>query len=242
MNYLTKKLNLPRLLIEAVLIFSSVYGAFLLEDRRSKSYDRKVLIGKLEKLNKVLVIDSALFESRLGKSETKYNDYYDGSISDHKSALTLLKTNLESNLIKVYTMHKEKRIYYRLFQLVIKSQHNIESIIQDFDHLIIMDSTRYWLNQYEKDTWTINGFVKNLDESMEEIESFGTKNYFVLSDNDKLTDILKFINHPFYYNSLTNHLGMMEVLKYDIKPSYSRHYLKIKKAIQREIAAQKDAI
>lgn len=63
------KINLTSILIEAVLIFLSVYGAFLLEDKRTRDVNTKVLIGKLEQLKSEIRRDSLRFSDMLQPPE-----------------------------------------------------------------------------------------------------------------------------------------------------------------------------
>ena len=48
-NYI-KSLKVPRLIIEAVLIFTSVYFALVLEADRSKDFEREMVILELDKI------------------------------------------------------------------------------------------------------------------------------------------------------------------------------------------------
>lgn len=135
-------------------------------------------------------------------------------------------------------MHKNYQTYHWIFQIAIKSKHNIESIKEGFEYLRINDSTMYWLEKYEYRTWAINKFTKVVDDYFKDIDSFGSRNYFVLSDNEKNEDIIKFVSHPYYYNCLKNHLKWMNYLKDFEKRKYDEEFLHVKSAIRKEITFQ----
>ncbi|MEM6644186.1 MAG: hypothetical protein AAF616_14490, partial [Bacteroidota bacterium] len=63
MNFLRKlkSLKIPRLLFEAILIFSSIYLALILEADRSEDFERKKLIGNLESILIFIQNDSLKF-------------------------------------------------------------------------------------------------------------------------------------------------------------------------------------
>ena len=92
-----KQLKLPKLLIEAILIFSSVYAAFLLEDKRSKRFERELLQQKLSTHLKVMQLDSITFQTRLlGNISSTVNEGLKASISHHDIAIDLLETRSDS--------------------------------------------------------------------------------------------------------------------------------------------------
>ena len=53
--------RLVNYLIEMAIIFGSVYGAFLLEAKRTRNFERETLIGKLEMLSNEVYKDSLKF-------------------------------------------------------------------------------------------------------------------------------------------------------------------------------------
>ena len=55
---MTNRNTILKLIVEAILIFGSVYGAFLLEAKRNIAFERDLLIGKLEKLIEDIDSDS----------------------------------------------------------------------------------------------------------------------------------------------------------------------------------------
>lgn len=234
----TKQLKLPKLLIEAVLIFSSVYAAFLLEDKRSKRFERELLQQKLLAHLKVMQLDSITFESRLlGSINSSENEGLKASISHHKTAIGLLETRSDSAYLLVYELHKSGKLFWRIIQSVTKSQHNLEAIIENYDHLIVNDSTRSYIEKYIYHTWVMNRFAANSDQYIEDLSNFARENYFVFSPLENKKDIIEFISHPYYYNSLKSHLNTLEIL-FSLREDYFEDFASIKGGFIKEIKQQ----
>ena len=235
------KIGFLRLAIEAILIFGSVYGAFVLEDIRSKNFERQLLKEKLETHVDILAADSVTFNSRLTRGTTSFSTRLFESFDQHDEALSLLKKADPTSIREVYEMHKNGSLFVRIIQSATKSQHNLEDLRQEYEHLLLLDSTRYWLDKYEYHAWVINAFAGYVDAAFDELTDFGMKNYFVLTDNDKEAHIREFVTHPFYYNSITNHKSTFLVLV-DLMEDYREDYPQIKKALQKEIEAQDEKL
>lgn len=64
-----KSLRIPRLLIEAVLVFGSVYFALVLEADRTKDYEREKFIIELDQLRREMIADSVFYDAVFGDGE-----------------------------------------------------------------------------------------------------------------------------------------------------------------------------
>lgn len=230
-----KKLSI--ILLEAVLIFGSVYAAFLLEDRRSKNFEREMLRDRLEDHIRILKLDSANFDERLGNRAGTPGEGLHASLDKHEEVMRLLKLGTRDDFIKVYEMHRSNQLFWRVIQRVTKSQHQFESLRESYEHLFLLDSTAYFMEQYQYHSWIINTFAQYADEQFEELNTFGLENYFVLTDNEKNEDILEFVSHPLYYNTIFRHKNTVELL-IGFKKEYDEYFSKILNYIQKEIDEQ----
>ncbi len=237
-----KRLRLPRLLIEAVLIFSSVYAAFLLEDKRSKRFERALLQQKLMAHLKVMDIDSITFGSRLlGTPKSQANEGLKTSIEFHKEALELLETRNDEAYLKVYELHKSGKLFWRIIQSVTKSQHKLEVIKENYDHLIINDSTRIHIEKYIYHTWVINQFAANSDQYIDDLHEYARNNFFIFSPLENRKDIISYVSSPYYYNSLKEHLNTLYILL-DMRAAYFRDLSPMRTGIINEIELQKSKL
>ncbi|MFY0687467.1 MAG: hypothetical protein JXQ90_09895 [Cyclobacteriaceae bacterium] len=233
-----RQLKFTRLIVEAVLIFSSVYAAFLLEDKRSKRFERELLQQKLLAHLKVMEVDSITFETRLlGQVKSDANDGLKTSVALHKEALELLENRTESAYLEVYELHKSGRLFWRIIQSATKSQHKLEAITENYDHLIINDSTRHLIEKYIYHTWVLNRFAANSDQHIDDLSNFAREHYFVFSVIETKKDIIEFISHPYYYNSLKSHLNTLQIL-FTLRKDYFEDFSKIKVGIEKEVALQ----
>ncbi len=238
---LLKKIDLPRLIVEAVLIFASVYAAFILEDRRSKNFERQIFRDKLQAHLKILKYDSINYEQRLGTSNTSVNNGMKRSLGRQENALELLKFKSPDSLVKVYQMQKNNDLFWWVIQSSLASQHEFEELGKEYSHLIINDSTLHWMRQYNYHAFVLKKFATDTDQLLSDLEDFGYGNYFVLSDNDKEEDILNYVSHPNYYNTILKHIQYINML-YDLKASYDEDFPNIKAAILAEIEAQNELL
>ena len=234
-------MNFKRLIVEGLLIFGSVYGAFLLEDRRSKKFEREVLRDKLIAHLKVMKLDSITFDQRLGSSETKANIGLIKSIENHKMVLAYLKKGAKSDLMEAYQIHRNNELFWRIIQSATKSEHQLENILENYEHLLLNDSTLFYMKQYIYHTWVINQFASWADEQIDEVENYGFDNYFVLTSNEKEEDILAYVSQPIYFNGIKLHLDWIEALK-KFKRDYDEDFKRIRSAIIREIEAQNELL
>ena len=232
-----KRIDLTRLVVEAILIFASVYAAFLLEDRRSRNFERKVFRDKLQTHLKILRYDSINFESRLGSSDSYVNNGMKKSLDKQLYALDLLKSNVPDSMLKVYQMQKEEALFWWVIQSTIVSQQKFEELSSEYSHLIANDSTLHWMRLYIYHSFVLNKFATDTDQLLVDLENFGYENYFVLSDNDNEEDALEYVSQPYYYNTVSKHIQYLKTLK-NFKSAYDRDYTKIKEAIEAENEAQ----
>ncbi len=228
-------------MVEAILIFASVYAAFILEDRRSKNFERQIFNDKLQAHLKIIRYDSINYEQRLGISNTTVNNGMKRSLRQQEYALELLKFESPDSLLKVYHLQKNNDLFWWVIQSSLASQHEFEELGKEYSHLIIKDSTLHWMRQYNYHTFVLKKFATDTDQLLSDLEDFGYENYFVLSDNDKRKDILNYVNHPNYYNTILKHIQYINML-HELKVSYDEDFPKIKAAILAEIEAQSDLL
>lgn len=237
-----RELKIANLLIEAILIFSSVYAAFVLEDKRSKRFERELLQQKLVTHLKVMELDSLTFDSRLlGNANSSVNQGLEASMRYHEQAIELLEQQDDNAYLKVYELHKSGKLFWRVIQSATKSQHNLESITENYDHLIIDDSTRHYIKAYIYHTWVINQFAANSDNYIDDLSEFARENYFVFSQLENRADIIEYISHPYYYNTLKAHLNTLQILL-GMKDDYFEDFSSIKAAFRREIVLQESLL
>lgn len=158
-------------------------------------------------------------------------------MSYHEQAIGLLEQRTESAYLKVYELHKSGKLFWRIVQSATRSQHNLDAITENYDHLIINDSTRHYIESYIYHTWVINQFAANCDQYIDDLSNFARENYFVFSPLENRTDIIDYVSHPYYYNSLKTHLSTLQIL-FDMKDAYFEDFPKIKAGFIKEIDSQ----
>lgn len=187
-------------------------------------------------------LDSLTFDSRLmGKANSNINLGLKASIANHKRAIELLESRTESAYLEVYDLHKSGKLYWRIIQSATKSQHNLEVITENYDHLIINDSTRHYIESYVYHTWVINQFAANSDKYIDDLSNFARENYFVFSPLESKPDIVEYVSHPYYYNTLKTHLSTLQLL-FGMREAYFEDFPKIKAGFLEEIESQKSLL
>ncbi len=183
-------------------------------------------------------IDSITFESRLlGNINSKTNEGLKESIINHRKALDLLETQTNSGYRQVYDLHKSGKLLWRIIQGATKSQHQLDVTSENYDHLIIIDSTRHFIERYTYHTWVINQFVENSDQYIDDLSLFARENYFVFSQLENERDIIEYVSHPYYYNSIKSHLNTIEILL-GMRQDFFEDFSSIKQGFVKELEQQ----
>lgn len=183
---------LVRYLFEGVMIFSSVFGAFVLEDRRSKNFERELLLGKLEVLNEELILDSIKFHDMYEVLDESWQDRVDLNQMLKEDSILMAHYLQGSNLT-------DQEIFWRFFNRAWAKEWTIESpiyesIIEDYSYLIQNEITLSDLSYYYRLRRSFidrNDFIRANEESLLE--------YF----SDKLVYLPPLVN-PNDYSTIVN--------------------------------------
>lgn len=138
-----KNLKVPRLVLEALLVFGSVYFALLLEADRSMDFEREMMIGRMNKMIKIIDKDSSYITNQfLSKKSLVYQNFYvDSLISD----MMLKDVDLPDSLLdRLHRAHFGRTEILRTWD--VNSQ--ILNFENDFGQLIISEDLLQNLNDY----------------------------------------------------------------------------------------------
>ena len=237
---MTKRNTILKIIIEAVLIFGSVYGAFLLEARRSINFERNVLIGKLEKLIEDVDSDSIkLVGTFQDISDSIFNVNLYEEYKNDSIAVLLIDYQKPDMYDSIWSMFINADIFVSYDEDVwIESWDNEYSIyrqVMNSSNLFV--SPRFY-DEIKKYRWRrellFNEWTKKLDRNTN-LDAYLKVKYNFLTFTEKANE--QIIDEPMFQNSLLAELIQNEHL---IQQSQSVLGLipDIKTTIKEEIKAQ----
>jgi hypothetical protein len=202
-----KSLKVPRLIIEAILIFASVYFALILEADRSKDFEREVLILELKSLNKRIQSDLVWMNDKIVTDQLNFLSYHD-----------TLDKYLDSIAI-------QKPVNYRIYD---KIEKRITRIIYDippevdkikeYHYLIQSVPLKNYLMTYSE-IWT--AFQENEHKISNWTDDFATMQQWkskVYSPYQSKKEIFELVNSAEYFGYVLNLSFLVGKRKY-----FSKH-------------------
>ncbi|QNL23003.1 hypothetical protein HZR84_13980 [Hyphobacterium sp. CCMP332] len=232
-------LKAPRLIIEAVLIFGSVYFALILEADRSRDFEREILIGKLEKLEREIRYDSLKYSDML--SDGKENGIILQPDIDRDSIsarlLKLKPLHWSDTLVSLY---KNDLPYSMWTESWMKESLTFNSILENHDYLILNEGTYSELEFYFRYRNALN------EDNNQDVKIFYAlegylEDKFPRPEFRSVTEWKEIVKTTFFQNCI---MARLEI-KRDKRSlsTYLLSTLESKKAIiKNEIEAQKDAM
>ncbi len=196
-------------LLEAILIFGSVYGAFLLEARRSTAFEREQLVGFLE----VLV-------DELKSEELKFHDMYEdidsagyfhgdlelyNDIKYDTLAIQLLESNKSYRFDTVFHYYSNSKILNTIDTKYFRSWETEQSTLSqvfNFKHLFLQEETLWFLNAYNDSRELIIQInLENIELNKRLIEEFDTEIVFY-GQNITPIQAREFVSSSLFLNTL----------------------------------------
>jgi hypothetical protein len=236
-----------RYVFEAVLIFGSVYGAFLLENQRAVSFERKIFIEELKILAQEIYFDSI-----------KFHDFYEDIDSDSGFAGDVDLWFFEQNLNYAFEklLREDSMAYDSIFSMLYNG--NLiapweKSYFEDWD-----SETSTYANVRSKNELFINKVIINeLKQYMRYRTEITTINDDELAighevifedllteykvHNMTMKDKQEFLNRAKIFNILDN-LNYANSYILDVSREITKYSGKLRLSIQKEIEAQKKAL
>ena len=230
-----KNLKVPRLIIEAVLIFGSVYFALILEADRNRDFEREVVIGELEsilEMNKQDSIDLMLY---FGEGFQDFNSIYarDSIIFNRLKKNEKLDLEFRRDIKAGFwgNMPSSELFKFDQIQNTILSEHRF--LIQNRDLIDKMNEINFWM------VW-----LKNFNEAhskgiMEIKQTFKSKMRFEENVDDPNVDVVT--TSELYFNTMSDILKYRKT-KLEGSKKVLKFYSKLNELLLEEIEAQKQAI
>jgi|GEM_PF-5098515 len=160
------------LIAEAVLIIVSIYIAFLLEDKRSRDFERKIFIGKLHALDKELVSDSLKYDSMINRENDMGTLYLPDFKRNDSLVLMYLESRVKGRYDSIITLDTTKRLFLWWGKQWTEESPTYQSILESYNHFILQDTMEMELESYFRTKRFINELNLRYIEEKREMDSY----------------------------------------------------------------------
>lgn len=227
------KINFAGILVEAILIFLSVYGAFLLEDKRTRDNNTKVLIEKLQQLKEEIQRDSLRFSDMvkpIGQSQYSLN------IPTAIKADSIVTHHLQSDTPnQVEIILQQKDIWLFISQHWIEESPTYDFLIRNYLQNIKLRETELFLESYYRTRRAILAHNSDYQNNYDRMTRYFDER-IPLSNPDKIE--LQKINTPIWQNTVAKNAEKLLKMQGLIKTLLGKASATIK-ALESEVEAQK---
>lgn len=241
MRYNSFKMRIFGYTIEAVLIFLSIFGAFLLEERRSNNFERKLLIGQLEVLLEDLRIDSLKFHDMYEDIDSEeffgnLNLYEDIVFDSMAIKLILLK-----NHSRVYGMFENDSLFNYWVEPWTLETPSYESIISNYQWLVIGNCFVSSMESYFRFRRSITSNNGKSIELRSQMISELSQKYQLYDPFISESDMKSIIESPTFKNSLIQDYELKKELLFSAK-YINQLYSGTKSCVEEELERQYKAL
>ncbi len=227
------KINFAGILVEAVLIFLSVYGAFLLEDKRTRDNNTKVLIEKLLQLKEEIQRDSLRFSDMvkpIGQSQYSLN------IPTTIKADSIVTHHLQNdtpNRLEIILQQKDTWLF--ISQHWIEESPTYDFLIRNYLQNIKLRETELFLESYFRTRRAILEHNADYQRNYDRMTMYFDER-IPLQNPDKME--LQKVNTPIWQNTVAKNAEKLLKMQGLIKTLLGKASDTLK-ALESEIDAQK---
>lgn len=233
-NKKKSKINFAGILIEAVFIFLSVYGAFLLEDKRTRDNNTKVLIEKLLQLKEEIERDSLRFVDMIqppGQSRHSLN-----IPSTLKADSIVIEHLLRDNPNRLELVLEQKNTWLFISQHWIEESPTYDFLIRNYLQNIKLRETELLLESYFRTRRAILNHNANYQINYDRMTIFFDES-IPLQDPTKME--LRKINTPIWQNTVAKNAELLKKMQGLIETLSGKASATIR-ALKSEVEAQKN--
>lgn len=234
-------------LVEAILIFLSVFAAFMLEARRSVDFERQSLVDELRAFKKDMASDSLYLGDFLFQKEI-WSLHKDVFQPDSLILRMLLKNdpNLTDSIFYVWQASSSLRTSVDWFNLKYlaewsNEQSGINRVLQ-YARFFSSDQLKSELRSYMHSRARINSYFNTLSERNQEVNFLLQTDYLLISIKDVPGPIREsIINEPIFQNSIRNEYRICKDIfeeVFNLLEDYEEHMLLIDEEIAYQLSNQ----
>jgi hypothetical protein len=230
-----KNLKMPRLIIEALFIFGSVYMALILEADRSRDFEREIVIGELRSILETNKKDSTDLMLYFGDNFENFKSIYARdsiliySIHEGKELDLEIKKDIKAGFWGL--MPSSKLFEFKQIENPMLNEHRF--LINDrnlIDKMMEIDYYMEWLKDHnENHAKSISGLKQEFKSKMR------------FEDKIDNPDVDLIITSELFYNTMSDVLSYRQV-KLDGSKVVLDLYAELNTLILQEIGFQKEAM
>jgi hypothetical protein len=235
--------NAGRYFFEALLIFLSVYGAFLLEAKRSEDFERKALLGELRTMLTDLHLDSLRMAKQYYK-DNALSDQIQETIAADSFFLAVVRAGLLQYEDSAYRLFQAGQLFIQYNPDALTTwdteYSTYAAIRSNHTYLMHTDTTVRWIDSYHREREDLINNVSDLDTWRDDMyrELMGQFDLGGFIAPELRGSILR---HPLVIGTIERNFWGLKAMRFQLQ--FLMEYVpEISITIEKEIQAQEEKI